>query len=39
VIATLHPPLSPEEQEALLASARVLQQAASELGFWERARA
>ena len=39
VIATLHPPLSPEEQAALRHSAQVLQQAASELGFWERARA
>jgi len=32
VIATLHPPLSPDEQEALRNSAAVLQQAASELG-------
>lgn len=32
VIATLQAPLSPEEQEALRNSARVLQQAASELG-------
>jgi len=39
VIATLHPPLSPEEQDALCHSARVLQQAANELGFLERARA
>jgi L-lactate dehydrogenase len=39
VLATLHPPLSSEEQEALLASARVLQQSAAELGFFERARA
>lgn len=33
VIATLHPPLSADEQEALVNSAKVLQQAASELGW------
>jgi L-lactate dehydrogenase len=33
IIATLHPPLSADEQEALRNSARVLQQAASELGW------
>jgi L-lactate dehydrogenase len=38
VLATLHPPLSPEEQEALRASARVLQTAANELGIGERVR-
>ncbi|MBI2955919.1 MAG: L-lactate dehydrogenase [Acidobacteria bacterium] len=32
IIATLHPPLSADEQEALRNSARVLQQAATELG-------
>jgi len=36
VIATLHPPLSPDEQEALLHSAQVLQEAASGLGLGER---
>lgn len=37
VVATLHPPLSTEEQEALRNSARVLQQAGSELVFLGRA--
>ncbi|MBI4803406.1 MAG: L-lactate dehydrogenase [Elusimicrobia bacterium] len=35
VMATLHPPLSPQEQQALRNSARVLEQAAGELGFRE----